>query len=361
MNTFVLAPLALCAAGLAAETWCRRRDRKVWPPPGQLVDVGGHKLHARTHGAGPLALVFEADEGAWSTHWGALPERFAGDARVVAYDRAGLGWSDAGPAPRDAETQARELHQLLKKLVPDRGRQVVLVAHGTGAHVARIYAHRYPFETAGLVLVDGHPATLADRLRREQVRAPSAPRWLAHVGNALARIGLLRLLMWRGSSNALLPLPERFRRLLDALELDPRVRRGAADELAGEARTLDQVGKLRDGSSAIPTRVLVAGATLSEMRVPRTFPRDEFNRIWAEEGERLGLTSTSSEVRVLDDADHQLPLRAPDLVAEAIRAVLAAAAEAAATTDPLGATPVRPRPAGAAPFAPPRPEDVRTS
>jgi len=321
----LLVVLALLLAGLTVEAWCRRRDRRNWSAPGQLIDVGGHRLHARTWGTGPLTILFEADEGAWSTHWGALPERFAQEARVVVYDRAGLGWSQPGPPHRDAETLARELHQLLRKLVPEGGRRALIVAHGTGVHIARMYAHRYPFETAGLVFVDGHPDTLADRLRREQVRAPIPPRWLAALGRALTRIGLLRLLSLRGTSNSALPLPERQRRLLDALELDPRVQKGAADELAAEHRTLEQVGRLRD-QSTIPTRVLVAGASLAEDRVPRTFPRADYNRLWAEEGQRLGRGSTRAEVTLVADADHLLQLRSPELVEAAIRGVLAAGA-----------------------------------
>jgi pimeloyl-ACP methyl ester carboxylesterase len=327
---------ALLLAGLTVETLCRRRDRRNWSAPGQLVDVGGHRLHARSWGAGPLVLLFEADEGAWSTHWGTLPERFAQDARVVVYDRAGLGWSQPGPPPRDAETLARELHQLLRKLVPEAGRKALIVAHGTGVHVARMYAHRYPFETSGLVFVDGHPDTLADRLRREQVRAPIPPRWLATLGRALTRVGLLRLLALRGTSNSALPLSERQQRLLDALELDPRVQRGASDELAAEERTLEQVGRLRD-ESTIPTRVLVSGATLSEDRVPRTFPRADYNRLWAEEGQRLGRGSTRAEVTLVEDADHLLQLRSPELVEAAIRGVLAATAH----DDTRAVTPLR--------------------
>jgi hypothetical protein len=135
----------------------------------------------------------------------------------------------------------------------------------------------------------------------------------------------LRLLATRGTSNRALPLPDRQQRLLDALELEPRVQQGAADELAAEGRTLEQVGRLRD-ESAIPTRVLVAGATLSEFRVPRTFPREDYNRLWAEEGQRLGRGSTQAEVTLLEDADHLLQLRSPELVEATIRGVLAALA-----------------------------------
>lgn len=335
MPTPLLVLLALIALGLVYEAWARRRDRRRWPAPGQRVDVGGHHLHARVFGSGPLTVVFEADEGAWSTHWGTLPERLATSARVIAYDRAGLGWSDTGPAPRDSETLARELHQLLRRLAPDAGRRTVIVAHGTGAHVARMYAHRYPFETQGLVLVDGYPDTLIDRLRREQLRPPVAPPWASVVQTLMARLGLLRLMNLRGSSNDGLPLPERSRRLLDALELDPRVQAGAAEELAAEGRTLEQLARLREAGD-VPFSVLVAGETLAVERVPRTFPREEYNRLWAEEGAKLARGSTCATVRRIEGADHLLQLRAVDAVEQATRALLAdPGAEAAdPTPDP---------------------------
>ncbi|MEZ6016697.1 MAG: alpha/beta hydrolase [Planctomycetota bacterium] len=325
MNPYLLVPAALALAGLSLETWRRARARALWQAPGQRIDVGGHSLHAKSYGAGPSCSSSRPTRA--STQWGTLPERFADVARVIAYDRGGLGWSDLGPAPRDAETLARELHQLLRKLVPDPARRTLIVAHGTGAHIARMYAHRYPFEMVGLVLVDGHPDTLIDRLRREQVRPPVGARWLSALEGALARFGLLRLLALRGTSNNLLPLPARQIALLDALELDPRVRRGAAEELAAEERTLEQMGRLRE-ATATPTHVLVAGATLDERRVPRTFPRSDYNKIWAEEGAKLARTSTCAEVTVLEDADHLLQLRAPDLVEQAIRGILASSERA---------------------------------
>ncbi len=321
MSLLPYSPLLLPLAGYAVESWCRRRDRRAWPAPGQLVDVGGHRLHARSYGAGPLVVVFEADEGAWSTHWGSLPERFAPDARVIVYDRAGLGWSDPGPEPRDGESLARELHQMLRKLVPDPKRRTVLVAHGSGAHVARVYAHRYPFETAGVVLVDPHPDTLRDRLRREQVEAPEASPLAIHFGNLLARLGVVRLLSWRGGRNGWLPLPAKQRRLLDAFELDPRVRRAAAQELAAEARTLEQVQRASD-LGAPPTHVLVSRETLAADRVPRTFPRAEFNRLWAEEGARIAGAVRAGTLSYVDEADHLLQLHAPEPVEAAVREVL---------------------------------------
>ncbi|MEL6908246.1 MAG: alpha/beta hydrolase, partial [Planctomycetota bacterium] len=212
MSTALIVLAALLAVGLACEALARRRDRARWPHPGKQIDVGGHGLHVRTYGEGDLPVVFEADEGAWSTHWGKLPEDLGAVQPTVAYDRAGLGWSEPGPPPRDAETLARELHQLLARLHP--GKPAVLVGHGTGAHVLRAYAHRYPFETAGLVLVDPRHDGLVDRLRREQIptAAPSAFALRAH--GLLASLGVLRLIGNFSSSNGHLPLPERQRLLL---------------------------------------------------------------------------------------------------------------------------------------------------
>ena len=190
MSTAFIVLAALLVVGLACEALARRRDRARWPHPGKQSDVGGHGLHVRTYGEVDLPVVFEADEGAWSTHWGKLPEDLGAVQPTVAYDRAGLGWSEPGPPPRDAETLARERHQRLARLHP--GKPAVLVGHGTGAHGLRAYAHRYPFETAGLVLVDPRHDGLVDRLRREQIptAAPSAFALRAH--GLLASLGVLR-------------------------------------------------------------------------------------------------------------------------------------------------------------------------
>ena len=72
--------------------------------------------------------------------------------RACTYDRAGFGWSDAGPLPRTASRIADELHQLLHQgAVPG---PFVLVGHSYGGLVMRMFASRYPEEVAGLVLIE---------------------------------------------------------------------------------------------------------------------------------------------------------------------------------------------------------------
>jgi pimeloyl-ACP methyl ester carboxylesterase len=60
--------------------------------------------------------------------------------RVCAYDRAGMGWSEVGPDPRDARQITGELHALLK-------------GAGIEGPYAQTYATRYPDEVAGVALI----------------------------------------------------------------------------------------------------------------------------------------------------------------------------------------------------------------
>ena len=315
MSTVLTVFAALALLGWLYERVARASDRKLWTHPGRLIDVGGHQLHVRTHGEGDIPVIFEADEGAWSTHWGRLPEDLGSVTASIAYDRGGLGWSEPGPPPREAETLARELHQLLARIAP--GTPAILVGHGTGAHVLRAYAHRYPFETAGLVLVDPYHDGISDRLRREQIPTMTPSPLLMKVSSIFASFGVLRILQKGGSSNQALRLPERQKAAVDALELNPRVRRGAAEELSAEPESIEYLGRISQ-THEFPMRVLTSTETLREEDVPQSFPRREYNRIWAEESERFLDLSRRAQRILVEGSGHQLQLERPEVVLQAI-------------------------------------------
>src|SRR5215510_10698001 len=79
------------------------------------------------------------------------------------YDRAGSGWSDLGPYPRDSVSQARDLHALLRAAgVPT---PYVLIAESSAALDAHVYTGSYPEDVAGLVCVNGVHPDLLDKRR----------------------------------------------------------------------------------------------------------------------------------------------------------------------------------------------------
>ena len=116
--------------------------RRSLQPPGSLIDVGGFRLHL--HAAGPAApvVVFDAALGGSSVSWTYVQRDVVTFARAVTYDRAGFGWSDAGPLPRTAGRIAEELHTLLH--AAGERPPYVLVGHSFGGLVMRIFAQRYP-------------------------------------------------------------------------------------------------------------------------------------------------------------------------------------------------------------------------
>jgi pimeloyl-ACP methyl ester carboxylesterase len=180
----------LLAGGFAFEAVASALDRRAFPAPGVLVDVGGHRLHLWCTGQGSPTVVLETGYGATSSAWALVQPAVANTTRTCAYDRAGLGWSEPGPEPRDARHIATELHSLLQTAeVPG---PYVLVGHSNGGLYSRMYAGLYPGDVAGIVLVDATPSDLLTRLPETRADIAALPQqatsaeWLAHVG--LARL-----------------------------------------------------------------------------------------------------------------------------------------------------------------------------
>jgi pimeloyl-ACP methyl ester carboxylesterase len=192
LGASLAALLGLALVGYIYETMAERADAKTYPPPGKLVDVGGYRLHINCTGTGSPTVVIEAGLGDWSTGWGLVQPEVAKATRVCTYDRAGWGWSDAGPLPRDATQFAKELHTLLQKAnIPG---PYVMVGHSLGGLVVRVFVHDYASEIAGVVLVDSmvpQQFTQSPIGEQSQMGAQSQPFSIPAV---LARFGIVRWL-----------------------------------------------------------------------------------------------------------------------------------------------------------------------
>jgi pimeloyl-ACP methyl ester carboxylesterase len=193
----------LSATGVLYQRLASLRDRRKYPPRGKLVDVGGFRLHARDEGAGEPAVILEAGLTSMSAQWAWIQPEVAAFTRVIAYDRAGLGFSDCCNHPRDAESTARRLYSLLTQLeIPG---PYVIAAHSLGGLFARMFACLYPKETGGLVLVDSvHPD--------QRIRWGNASDWRHSVffgqlmaAAYLARVGVPRLYRYRSHMTKGLP------------------------------------------------------------------------------------------------------------------------------------------------------------
>jgi pimeloyl-ACP methyl ester carboxylesterase len=231
----------------------------------QRVDLGGGRsLNLRCTGSGAPTVLLDAGQGMTSMSWRKVQPLLATKRRVCSYDRAGLGFSDAGPMPRTAPAEAADLHALVQAAkLPT---PLVLVGHSMASYIVRLYAAAHPDDVAGLVLVDPVAETLA-------ADAPAVVAFEAKLGaenNAfgqhcleLAERGDLA----RGAAGSDGCVHPRYPGFSDALnasirqrDLDPTYWRTALSERASDAANIAAV-KAAKLPPAIPLVVLDADGT----------------------------------------------------------------------------------------------------
>lgn len=159
-------------------------------PPGRMVDVGGRLLHVHASGTGGPVVVLEAGIAATSVSWSLVQERLAASTTVVSYDRAGLGWSDAGcgSTARDAA-----LDLILMLACSGFAAPYVLVGHSYGGLIVRICQQEFPDLVAGMVLVDPVVRGEWRDMPKEKTRMLARGVMLSRRGALLARLGIVRM------------------------------------------------------------------------------------------------------------------------------------------------------------------------
>jgi pimeloyl-ACP methyl ester carboxylesterase len=299
--------VAAAAAGTAYQAIATSRDHRDFPPPGELVDVGGYMLHIQCAGdvhAGMATVILEAGTGLSSPAWTLIQSPLAETTRVCAYDRAGNGWSEPGPLPRDARRIADELHTLL--LRAEIAGPYVLVGHSFGGMYVRVYAAAYPGDVVGLVLVDSsHP----DQLMRSPSRSAELEGFkkILRIAPLLANLGIVRL-GHLGESETF-DLPGRQRQELTAFAATPEQASTVLAELEGFPATTDLL-HAAPPLGDLPLYVLTAGK--------------EADTDWPALQDELATLSSNSVHRVVA-ANHNTLLFGHDgaeAVGAAVRAVL---------------------------------------
>lgn len=138
----------------------------IYARPGQLASAGSHRLNLYCMGSGSPTVVFDSGWEDWAPAWSVVQPRVASFTRACAYDRAGAGFSEAGPMPRTSMQIADELHTALHSAGVSG--PFILVGHAFGGDNVRAFADRYMPEVAGLVLVEADPSDLEPSEMREK-------------------------------------------------------------------------------------------------------------------------------------------------------------------------------------------------
>jgi pimeloyl-ACP methyl ester carboxylesterase len=269
-------------------------------------------MHIRCLGEGSPAVIMESGAGGFSAMWPeAILTGVSQTTRVCTYDRAGYGWSDARPEPRTPWEIAHELHSLLRAatIAPP----YVLVGVSNGGLYIRSFAAEYPDEVAGMVLsATSSEDTVGD------TRGLSSTFFVV-----MGRLGIFRLfpeMICPGTAceETAKPVITAFRGRATLFETydDEWAQLRSPEQLALLQERISPSGSLDD----IPLAVLAANQTgLPDDELP-----DDYRATLDRERDLMtGLSSNARYERVA--SGHGLDIEHPDLVIEAINAVVAAA------------------------------------
>ncbi|WP_139996505.1 alpha/beta fold hydrolase [Paenibacillus paridis] len=147
--------ILLIGSGFIYEWLASKQAIKHYPAPGEMVDIGGYKLHINKIGSGAPTILLEAGSGETSLSWRDIPAQLAEHATVVSYDRAGYAWSEEADEERTGANIVKELHSALEKEAI--AGPYLVVGHSLGGMYARLFTQTYPQEVSGLVLIDARP------------------------------------------------------------------------------------------------------------------------------------------------------------------------------------------------------------
>ena len=275
----LLAVLALASVGGGYQTVRESIDAAAYPVPGQLIDVGGHRLHLSCMGAGGPTVVLEPGLGEASSAMAWITPAVARDTRVCVYDRAGRGWSDAADGPQDAAQTATDLHTLLERAhIPG---PYVLAGHSFGGMYVLTFAAKFPDQVAGMVLLDS-TAPAAAATPPTKTGSYDFPGRIAAILPAVAHFGVAR--MYGQFSYGSLP---------------PRSRDEARATSATASDVASFLNEVREGATGQATLADFANKPLIVITAGRGHDAE-----WMVAQDKLATLSTNSRHRIVADATH---------------------------------------------------------
>jgi pimeloyl-ACP methyl ester carboxylesterase len=300
----LLAVLAL--AGASYEAIAAAGDARRYPAPGQLVDVGGYRLHIQCVGTGSPTVVLDAGLSGSSLDWNLVLPELGRTTRVCAYDRAGMGWSDPGPQPRTPRQIADELHTLLTNA--GVAGPYVLVGHSLAGKNVRLFALSHPDQVAGMVLVDARSEYVDVNTSPAEVqafqRASARQALLYRVARSVGLVRLIGASLWGGPA-----MPRETR--TEGMLLQTSQRGVDAQTAEGLERAADDV-QLQAAPSLGDRPLVVLASEQYMTEIP----------YWTEAQRRQAAHSTNGRLIVAAGSGHYIHWEQPTLVINAVRQVI---------------------------------------
>jgi len=335
----------LLIGGVSYELMGEQLDARRYPRQGRLVALGpqfpGVSLNIDCTGPatapGPT-IILESGLGIAGYDWKLVQEPVAQFARVCSYDRAGYGWSSAGPLPRTSLEIAKELHALLGA-AGEKG-PFVLVGHSFGGFNIRVYTGLYPRDVVGMVLVDASNEDMVARFPpavRSALQKPVNYTFIRIILKTMLHLGVMRAVGFDASTgddsvtisrDVLALAREVWALTLSAKFLDANISEGQwFDRSGAQARSAGDLGDR-------PLIVLTAGRFDALDGLPPGIAqkdKDEAFRIWSKELQvnEMHLSTRGKQI-IVAGSGHSMMVERHGAITAAIREVWQAARQRSA-------------------------------
>ena len=270
---------------------------------GRLYLVDGHRMRLDCTGSGSPTLVLDSGLGNDGLVWQGVQPVLAQTTRVCSYDRAGMGWSDSVPPPRDADHIADQLHGLLAEAQING--PLVLMGHSIAGIYIRDYAARYPAQVAGLVFVDGStPWQNRDPALKPEMQSQPSPLRVAMVQGMFV-FGVPR---WSGNcTHGFHNLPPAAQKLAS----ESRCHLIVSSPL-GEAKSFDRSGDETIHTTFGDLPILVLSS--DPARALADHQPQAIITVWSRMQTNLAHLSTRGRQIIAKGSPHYIMLERPDLV-----------------------------------------------
>ena len=286
----ILAVLGLLVlSGITVQARAEQSERESFPPPGQLVDVGGGQLiHLRTWGEandGPT-IVLDISGATPSSLWTWMGRALGEHHRVVAFDRPGMAWSTGPWAPRDAQHAADALAAALTAAgLPE---PYVIVGHSYGGFSSRVFAGSYRDRVSGLALLDTtHPDGGGELAFATFYRIRA---WLGHTG----------LFQLFPATDSFTELPPEERAGADAVNNWASHLDTSAEEIEAWPTSAAQVRDVGSGFGDLPLLIVSGVGSASELALQRDLIRLSSNSEFVEiNADHMGMLASREQSELL--------------------------------------------------------------
>lgn len=318
MRKILLTIFVVFVLGIVYEQLGEYYDSIKYKPVGEIVNVNGHKMHIYSKGSGSPTVVFAAGWRTSSPYVDFYPlyNEISKHTRIAVYDRPGYGWSEVSNKPRNIDTIAEEIHEVLEK--SGEKPPYILVGHSIGSLEILRFTQLYKNEVKGVVLIDGSNPEMYKNMKKTSLLATMRFSLFNNSITLINRIGITRLLfnipnfysstIPSAARNKLSLAPEAFKELDEAMFLKTLNNKNHIDEGKNKEANASKVAA-NGNIGSIPLRIITS-------EVLNSYKESAENQI------NLKEWSTDSKQIVVDGSLHHVHWFHPEIINKEILELL---------------------------------------